>query len=218
MIYSTLYWAGLIKIFSQVDNVNIDYSNESLDITIKGRDKTIQVSVNELNESLIASNNDPWKVVISLLNKNNVLMYYQNTLVGYFDIQAYSIFIEKATSEEAISKVSCLFPEIRSSCNTDINETRLDHWIMSDSIILVIDTNRCRLHHQSILCFLRTCANILARSMEYKFPVRGAIGGGYFYREGEILISSGLVDAACWEKEQDWLGAVLYQVAFYKVI
>jgi hypothetical protein len=44
---------------------------------------------------------------------------------------------------------------------------------------------------------------------EYNIPLRGAVGGGYFYKDGEIIVSSALVDAARYEKEQDWLGAVL---------
>lgn len=50
---------------------------------------------------------------------------------------------------------------------------------------------------------------IMKYALEHGIPLRGAIGGGDFYKDGEILVSSGLVDAALYEKEQDWLGAVL---------
>jgi hypothetical protein len=41
------------------------------------------------------------------------------------------------------------------------------------------------------------------------FPLRGAIGGGDFYKDGEIMVSSALIDAVPYEKEQDWFGAIL---------
>jgi hypothetical protein len=50
---------------------------------------------------------------------------------------------------------------------------------------------------------------IMRTSMRNGFPLRGAIGGGDFYKDGEIMVSSGLIDAVKYEKEQDWFGAVL---------
>jgi hypothetical protein len=50
---------------------------------------------------------------------------------------------------------------------------------------------------------------IMGDSIKMGLPLRGAIGGGYFYKDGELMVSSGLVDAARYEKEQNWLGAVL---------
>jgi hypothetical protein len=45
--------------------------------------------------------------------------------------------------------------------------------------------------------------------MSNNSPLRGAIGGGDFYKDGEIMVSTALVDAATYEKKQNWLGAVL---------
>jgi len=46
-------------------------------------------------------------------------------------------------------------------------------------------------------------------AMTTGFPVRGAVGGGNFYKDGEMMVSSALVDAALYEKEQNWLGAII---------
>lgn len=49
----------------------------------------------------------------------------------------------------------------------------------------------------------------MEKSIKLNFPLRGAIGGGDFYKDGDIMISSGLIDAAQYERKQDWLGAVI---------
>ncbi len=61
----------------------------------------------------------------------------------------------------------------------------------------------------TIKWFLATCSMIMRLSMMSHFPLRGAIGGGDFYKDGEIIVSSALVDAHDHEIKQDWLGAVL---------
>jgi len=50
---------------------------------------------------------------------------------------------------------------------------------------------------------------MMAKAMRDGFPLRGAIGGGDFYKDGEVMVSTALADAARYEKEQEWLGAVL---------
>jgi hypothetical protein len=143
------------------------------------------------------------------LRKHGVLVYYQDTLVGFFDIQAYSKYISSTSMEEAIRSVSKFFSDTSNVANTNFLAVKFDHWILSDSIILVVDTCRHPLFAGSLEYFLGTCSYFMRSAMVQGFPLRGAIGGGDFYKDGEILVSTGLVDAALYEKEQDWLGAVL---------
>lgn len=53
--------------------------------------------------------------------------------------------------------------------------------------------------------------------MRHNLPLRGALGGGDFYQNGEIIVSAGLVDAVMYEKKQNWLGAVLTPEAIYTI-
>lgn len=202
-------WGDIFKYFRQVENVKVDSSAERLDITIRGQNNILQATSEELDDSLYKFNSNPHEVVAYFLRKHGILIYYQDTLVGFFDIQAYSAFIEKTSIDEAIKKLSGLLSKTRSVANTDILAVKLDHWILSDSIILVVDTNRHPLFAGSLECFLGTCSAIMRYAMMHSFPLRGAIGGGDFYKDGEIMVSSGLVDAAQYEKKQNWLGAIL---------
>lgn len=65
----------------------------------------------------------------------------------------------------------------------------------------------------SIAFFFATCSMIMADAIKQGFPLRGAVGGGDFFKDGEVMVSSALVDAARYEKEQNWLGAVLTPAA-----
>lgn len=203
-------WGELFNDFRQIEHVHVDSSAERLDITIKEREGVLQVTREELDDALYKFNGNPKEVATSFLKKHGVLVPYQDTLVGYFDIQAYSNFIEKTGIEEAIRRLSHFFSYTSGYDRTDFLAVKLDHWILSDSIILVVDTNRHPLFSGSLEVFLGTCSLIMRDAMiHHGFLLRGAIGGGYFYKDGEIMVSSGLVDAALYEKEQDWLGAVL---------
>jgi len=198
----------------QVERAEIDPSADLLNIIVKGRTKALKITGRELDDDLHKFNNSVQEVVILFMKKHRVLVIYQNTLVGFFDIQAYSNFIQSEINlKDAIWKINNLISEIRSAANTDILDVKLDCWILSDSIILVVDTERSRLFAGSIEWFLGTCSVIMADAMRHGFPLRGAIGGGDFYKDGELMVSSALVDAARYEKEQNWLGAVLTPTA-----
>ena len=136
-------------------------------------------------------------------------MLYRDTLVGFFDITGYSAYVKTTKIEEGIDRVKSLFQGTRSWSDTDILAVKLEHWILSDSIILVVDTNRHRLFKGSIEVFLGTCSTFLLEGIEKGFPLRGAVGGGDFFKDGEIMYSSALVDAAEYEEKQDWFGAVI---------
>lgn len=139
-------------------------------------------------------------------------LYLKNTLVGFFDIMGYSNFIESPVPDfqTKINKIKRLFDINKSTCDTDMLAVKLHSWVLSDSLIVVVDTDRHPLFNGSINVLLYTCSAILNETMSISnMPVRGAIGGGDFYKSDDLLISSALVDAANFEKKQDWLGAVL---------
>ena len=94
---------------------------------------------------------------------------------------------------------------------------KLDHWILSDAVIIVVDTNRHPLYSHSLEILLFTCSMIMEDGMRDGFPLRGAIGGGDFYKDGEVMVSSALVDAAGYEKKQEWLGTVLTPKALQQI-
>ncbi len=202
-------WAKIFKDFPQIMDVSVDYDAGRLDIIIEGHNKILHATSKELNESLLEFSSYPREVVISFLKKHRILVYYQNTLVAFFDIQAYSSFIKCNGMVEAVRKTTNCLQTIKSTASTNAFDVKFDHWILSDSIIVVVDTNRSPLFAGSLSWFLQTCSMIMRISLTNGFPLRGAIGGGDFYKDGEIMVSSALVDAVKHEKEQDWLGAVL---------
>ncbi len=202
-------WAERFREFRQVNDVRIDHSAERLDVTVKGRKDVLQFPREDLDDILYKFDGNPHEVVAYYLKKNGIIVYYQDTLVGFFDIIGYSSFIEKTSIEEAILKISGVLNGIRDFARADIWAVKLDRWIFSDTVIIVVDTTRHPLFCGSLEVFLATCSAIMADSMKAGFPLRGAIGGGDFYKDGEVMVSSALVDAARYEKKQEWLGAVL---------
>lgn len=204
-------WREIFKNFTQVIQVQADFSAERLDLTIKDRKGTLQATQNELDDALYKYNCNPKEVAIYFLRKHNIITFYQDTLVGFFDIVGYSSFVEKNQNhfEKCILKISNFFDGTANTSDTDIGTVKFDHWILSDSIILVIDTNRNPISFASLALFFATCSEIMRYGMINGFPLRGAIGGGDFYKDGEILVSTALVNAANYEKKQEWLGAVL---------
>jgi|GEM_PF-1834048 hypothetical protein len=203
-----------ISVCQQVESAEVNSSEDLLNIVVKGRAEALQATHHELDDAFHKFGNNVQEVVTSFMKKHGVLVIYENTLVGYFDIQGYSSFIAGASFKDAIWKMNNLISEIKSAANTDIFDVRLDCWILSDSIILVVDTERSPLFAGSVAFFLGTCAVIMADAMRHGFPLRGAIGGGNFFKDGELMVSSALVDAARYEKEQNWLGAVLTPTAY----
>jgi hypothetical protein len=125
-----------------VESVEIDSFADRLNIIIKGRSEALKATHDELDEAFHKFSNNVQDVVYWFMKKHGVLIIYQNTLVGFFDIQAYSKFIDGAIFKDAIWKTNKLISEIRSSTNTNIGRVKIDRWILSDSIILVVDTER----------------------------------------------------------------------------
>lgn len=202
-------WSRIFKDFPQVKDVYIDSFAERLDIIIEGHNDILHATLKELNQSLHEFTSNPHEIVTFFLKKHGIIVYYQNTLVGFFDIQAYSEFIKHNGMLESIRKITHCLQTVKGIATTDALAVKLDRWIFSDSIIVVVDTNRHPLFTGSLLLFLQTCSMIMRIAMIKGFPLRGAIGGGDFYKDEEIMVSSALIDAATYEKKQDWLGAVL---------
>src|SRR3989339_848332 len=99
-------WAQVFKEFKQVKRISVDSSRERLDIIVEGHNKKLQAISKELDKSLLEFGGNPHEVVTSFLKKHGILVYYQNTLVGFFDIQAYSAFIEHTGIVEAIRRIT----------------------------------------------------------------------------------------------------------------
>lgn len=202
-------WKKIFDDFRQIESVRVNISADKLDIKIIGNDDILTVTREALDDTLYKYKGNPKEVATFFLKENGIVVYYQDTIVGFFDIIGYSSFISTLPIEEAIYKVKRFLDDAGRSAGTDFGPVKLDHWILSDSIILVVDTNRHPLFTGSLDVFLGTCSSILQDGMRHGLPLRGAIGGGTFYKDGELMVSSALVDAAKYEKEQDWFGAVL---------
>ena len=103
--YSIEIWGKVFRQFRQVEHARVDSSAERLDVTIRDRKDILQVSREELDDILYKFNGNPHEVVTYYLKKNGIIVYYQDTLVAYFDIIGYSSFIEKRKlNEESVEK------------------------------------------------------------------------------------------------------------------
>ncbi len=208
--FSIKTWGRVFQDFHQIETVRVFSSEDMLEIKIKDKEEVFTVTRNTLDDTLYRFKGNPREVASSYLKDKGLIVFYENTLVGFFDIIGYSSFIKEASSlEETIHRMGSFLTAASSSAGTDFSAVKLEHWILSDSIILVIDTNRHPLFTGSLDVFLGTCSMILYDGMSHGMPLRGAIGGGNFYKDGEVMVSTALIDAAEYEKEQDWLGAIL---------
>lgn len=138
-----------------------------------------------------------------------MIIKYEETLVGCFDIYAYSAFIKSRSMDGCIPIIRGLFEEIERDAGSFDRNIRVNHWIFSDTIIVTPDLDSRPLDPNSIDFFLLVCAGFMYRGIQNGLPLRGAIGGGYFYKDAEILLSSALVDAYKFEKAQNWFGTVI---------
>ncbi len=129
--------------------------------------------------------------------------------LAFFDIQAYSTFIQKNSKDECIKKTEDLLQTVKRDAGSFIQGYKVNHWILSDSIIVIPDLDERPLDLYSIDFLFLICSDLLYRGLKASLPLRGAIGSGYFYKNNDVIVSSALVDAARHEKEQNWLGAVI---------
>lgn len=201
-------WKKIFREFQQVKRVEIDTSDDRLSLLIRSHSAPLYVTRQELENIVSKLNCNPKEAATSFLKEHGVIVYYQNTLVGFFDIVGYSSFIPTPTFAEKIDMVSIFFKQTE-TLKANMGRLKIAHWILSDSVILALDTNHNPLCGETLKWFLATCSSLMTLGIRSKFPLRGAIGGGDFYKDGEIMVSTALVDAHKYEKEQDWLGAVL---------
>lgn len=152
-------------------------------------------------------------------SSNSTGVLFENTLVALFDIQGYSAFVSSTPRENVISKTKKLYDFAQSISSTDFYDVKTKFWILSDTIIITIDTKRAPLYFGSAKVFVQTCSSFLYESLRFcSLPVRGAIGFGYFYfdehrgkndfGDSSFIVGDALVDAATYEKQQNWLGAM----------
>jgi len=135
---------------------------------------------------------------------------FQNTLVAFFDIQGYSAFVSNEPKSVVVEKTKKLISSHLATATTDLWGAKFESLVLSDSLIIAVNTTHVPIFKGSVHFLLATCSQILADSLKfYKIPLRGAIGGGWFYKENEVLVSSALVEAATYEKNQEWYGMVV---------
>lgn len=139
--------------------------------------------------------------------------YDKETIIAFFDIYGFSTFIEdeKKSMEDKISALEKFLERVKNDArsmlgNTDGEDVKFKIEIFSDSIIFKLDTY---LDETSIDFFLLICSVLMFRGIRAGFPLRGAIGGGSYYKKNDVLVSSALVDAVKFEKVQDWFGTVI---------
>lgn len=139
---------------------------------------------------------------------------FSETLVAFFDIQGYSAFVSNSSKDEVIKKTKELVSSNLNTAQTDFGNVKFESLVLSDSLIIVVNTNRHAIFRGSVHFLLATCSSILAQSLKiYGIPLRGAIGAGWYYKEQDILVSSALVEAAGYERAQEWYGMVISPAA-----
>lgn len=140
-----------------------------------------------------------------------IIDHDKETIVAFFDIYGFSAFIEKNSTEHCILELEKFLETVRRDANSklavgDGEDIKFKIEIFSDSIIFKLDTF---LDESSIDFFLLVCSLLMFRGIKNGFPLRGAIGGGSFYKKDDVLISSALMDAVKFEKAQDWFGTAI---------
>jgi len=207
--YPIEVWKITFENFDLVTKVQIDSFAEQLHITINGYKEVLSVTLDDLDDTLHKYSGNPCEVSRNFLREYGLLDYYSNTLVGFFDIMGYSAFLSKNNFEECIQKISEFLNNTGNFAKTNFAGVKINHWILSDSIIIVLNTLNNPVSSGPLELFLAICSSIMSDSMRLGFPLRGAIGGGHFYKDGEVMVSTALTDANEYEKKQEWLGAVL---------
>jgi hypothetical protein len=134
-------------------------------------------------------------------------------ILAYFDIQAYSSFVGSNSKADCVNKTKDLLDVVKRDLQSRNLENKVRHWILSDSIIIIPDIESCKLDISAIDFLVTMSSCLLYRGVSKGLLLRGAVGAGYFYKDDDIVVSSALVDAAAYEKEQNWYGAVITPTA-----
>jgi hypothetical protein len=201
-------WEKIFTRFPQVEHVKIESSGGGLNIIVTAGRAKFRKTVEELNKDLFMER-DPCEVASLVLKEYPAFDCYRNTLLGYFDIIGYSNYLCEMGMKKVTEKMKVIMVGIKNAAKANLGKLKIDPLIWSDSIIVVLDTNRHSLCPETVKWFFSGCSEVMRIAMKAFVPLRGAIGGGDFYKEGEIVVSTALVDAVHYEKQQEWLGAVL---------
>lgn len=216
-------WKNAFELFNKVSAVEIDSRGEALILKIsmplyedpkKNITETKRITLKNLNDRFSESIYEYTRDIIrNVLMEWRSFIYFENTLVAFFDIQAYSKFIKHKSLGECIKVLKKLFDNVAVNWGTGRRATGINipHWVFSDSIIVALDTYIWPISRVPLRLFFASCSVVMGGAMESGLPLRGAIGGGNFclYKNDNILISTALSDAADHERDQDWLGAVI---------
>ncbi len=142
------------------------------------------------------------------------MINFEKILLAFFDIQGYSDFVSNNSYADCIEKTEELLKTVKKDAgDSHLFDIRLKCWILSDPIIVIPDINTRPLDMPAIDFFISICSGLMARGLRAGLPLRGALGAGNFYKNDDIIVSSALIDAARYEKEQNWLGAVITPAA-----
>jgi hypothetical protein len=116
------YWRQVFEYeFQRVEHVEVHAETDCIDIHITGQKEILKATAQELNESLQKFYGNPLDVVFAFLKKHGILVMYENTLVAFFDIPAYSDFINGTDFKEAVWKINNLTSFVKSSSRTDLD-------------------------------------------------------------------------------------------------
>ena len=201
-------WEKIFKHYPQVEDVKIESPGDRLSVIINAGHTTLSCAMVELNNDLFYKG-DPFEVADRTLKDYPAFDDYRDTLLAYFDIVAYSAYLRQTGMEE-VKRQMHRFLTFAKGLYARMALLKIDSLVLSDSVILVMDTDRGCLNAQTAQTFLATCSQLMGQAMiSHRVPLRGAIGGGDFYKSNDVLVSTALVDAVGYEKKQDWLGAVL---------
>ena len=219
-------WKIEFEEFHKVQEVTINPTGDALIVKVAfpthddpEKDNVVakEITLRALNERFYASSYEHTPDIVSnlLIQWRSSLrspLYFKDTLVAFFDIHAYSHFIEHEWPK-CIGIMGQLLQNTEKNAGTGKRPLGIHfpHWILSDSIIISIDTHLKPIWRVSLRLFVATCAFVMDDAMKNGLPLRGAIGGGNFYLDEDkhLLISTALTDAAKYEKAQEWLGSVI---------
>lgn len=93
--------------------------------------------------------------------------------------------------------------ETKSGISTDVKS-------ISDTIVLLTDTEA----RKSLEIHGNLCQKVIALSIDWKIPLRGATSFGEFNCEKNIMIGPAIDESAAWHKYTEWFGCMLTPSAF----
>lgn len=137
---------------------------------------------------------------------------FKKTLIGFFDIYAYRSFLKKDLDIRVpILQKNIKFLQGLCKMEWAKQQIKINTFLLSDSFVVYpgYSNPNEEMADTEFIAFFIICSRLLSEAMGSNFPLRGAIGYGDFYYDGNILTSTALSEAYEFEGKQNWLGAVL---------